>query len=556
MKQEESEKPKKINQKNKVKRKRQTSFITVFLWLFLIATMITITATGIRNRNALEAENSNWNITLKMYDKSSDMPNEAIENIVWDKQSGEVGIILLKIDFSGYADKTYEPGELKIEVPTLNDADIYDWSPSVEEYEYSEYGWGRSEWSKVSPFENTYRIEEGYKVSGTIQIAMIANRRRPETYELEAIMSENGSTIAKSNKCTFKYSYNKYLPNEDLNEILLANGSDNSFLEWREGSYNTYEDQYMIHIRNDYRIVLNGNQIENDMILKMYTILPSEANLEETSASLKNDLRINISNHYDDEVFEDVLNEIESNAEVNIIQNYNDTGETKIEIIIDFNRLKDITFSSDTKYVSVRCTSYISIDLESIKKSGTIYQIKRYAMWEEQELYTYSHNLGVVAKDVYDIDNDGNVDEDMISDVQVAGINLYKDIYINKEWIGNNEENRPESITVVLKANGEVIREEEITEDDHWRARILVDIFDENGNEINYTVEEKNVANYKTTIENYQDEFNILNEYFDSGEKNTIVIKKIWEDNNNESRKETKKNNYTTKRWARSSRRG
>ena len=77
MKQGECKKPK----ENKVKRKRQTSIITVFLWLFLIATMITMVATGIKSKNALEVTDNNWNISLSMYDKGGDTPNDPVEEV-------------------------------------------------------------------------------------------------------------------------------------------------------------------------------------------------------------------------------------------------------------------------------------------------------------------------------------------------------------------------------------------------------------------------------------------------------------------------------------------
>ena len=68
--------------------KRQISIITVFLWVFLVTTMITITTSSIKKNNAIvEIDDENWNVSLVMYDRSSDTPNQAITDFIWNATS-------------------------------------------------------------------------------------------------------------------------------------------------------------------------------------------------------------------------------------------------------------------------------------------------------------------------------------------------------------------------------------------------------------------------------------------------------------------------------------
>ena len=74
----------------------------------------------------------------------------------------------------------------------------------------------------------------------------------------------------------------------------------------------------------------------------------------------------------------------------------------------------------------------------------------------------------------------------------------------------NREELRPESITINLFSNGTMIRSKIITAEDNWEY-IFSDLlkYDENGNEIIYTITEDKVDGYETKIDGY----NIINTY-------------------------------------------
>lgn len=73
-----------------------------------------------------------------------------------------------------------------------------------------------------------------------------------------------------------------------------------------------------------------------------------------------------------------------------------------------------------------------------------------------------------------------------------------------KTWLDDNYEGRPESITVYLLANGEQIDEVDVTAESNWEyAFTELPMYDDQGVEISYTVDELDVNGYKKSIEGY-----------------------------------------------------
>ena len=102
--------------------KRQISIITVFLWIFLVTTMITITTSSIKKNNAIvEIDDENWNVSLVMYDRSSDTPNEAITDFTWNTETDGTSDreLVMQINYNCTTGKQYNPGELIIEIPGI-----------------------------------------------------------------------------------------------------------------------------------------------------------------------------------------------------------------------------------------------------------------------------------------------------------------------------------------------------------------------------------------------------------------------------------------------------
>ena len=105
-------------------------------------------------------------------------------------------------------------------------------------------------------------------------------------------------------------------------------------------------------------------------------------------------------------------------------------------------------------------------------------------------------------------------------------------VTVLKNW--DDEENkdgvRPDKITVHLLADGEKIKQQEITEEMNWTYTF--DNLDKNkaGKEIKYTITEDEIKYYETTI----DGFNITNTHIP--EKRNITVEKVWDDFNNEDK--------------------
>ncbi len=102
------------------------------------------------------------------------------------------------------------------------------------------------------------------------------------------------------------------------------------------------------------------------------------------------------------------------------------------------------------------------------------------------------------------------------------------DISGEKSWVDDEETDRPESITVILLANGEEVDKVDVTAEDEWKY-VFVNLpeYDENDEQINYTIDEVAVDGYETSI----DGFNIENTLIP-----TIDISgtKTWNDNADE----------------------
>ena len=102
-------------------------------------------------------------------------------------------------------------------------------------------------------------------------------------------------------------------------------------------------------------------------------------------------------------------------------------------------------------------------------------------------------------------------------------------IDVSKVW--DDEDNiegfRPESITVELLANGKVVATATLTSEEGWAYTFEdLDVYAD-GEEIEYTIEEVEVENYKTTINGYT----ITNSR--EVERTSIEVTKVWDDEDN-----------------------
>ena len=325
---EKQEKEIKIPTENKKKHKRKVSIFTVFLWLFLIIVMSVITIGTLTEKNAIEVTDNNWNISLVMYDRNSDTPNQAITDFSWEPTNeDETRQLTMQINYACTTGKEYKPGEIRIEIPGIardswseyyrnktggNYTEIYDrWlenyvvvaadkiNSNSKQYDWSYY---YDEENNLYIFTNNMTIAENENFEGTIQIVYnLYTRFRIETdKEYQAKIKENiqsDEIIAmESNICNFHYKGTK--KTYSVSQSAYPNSiSDYSKIEdiledyyWVEytfynsndkGIINTFDNQNDLLEQNDskecIRVELPENCVMYDRILNK--VEPKEGNL-------------------------------------------------------------------------------------------------------------------------------------------------------------------------------------------------------------------------------------------------------------------------------------
>ncbi|MCG5102781.1 Cna B-type domain-containing protein [Oceanobacillus alkalisoli] len=111
------------------------------------------------------------------------------------------------------------------------------------------------------------------------------------------------------------------------------------------------------------------------------------------------------------------------------------------------------------------------------------------------------------------------------------------EIAVNKVW--NDEENqdnvRPNNVTVNLLADGEIERQTVLNKDNEWQYLFTDLPVYEDGREIKYTITEDAVTHYSTDVESTGTEeepaYTITNNY--TPEETSVTVTKSWDDDNN-----------------------
>ena len=109
-----------------------------------------------------------------------------------------------------------------------------------------------------------------------------------------------------------------------------------------------------------------------------------------------------------------------------------------------------------------------------------------------------------------------------------------------KTWSDfNNQENvRPDSITIRLYANGKEVKSKKVTEKDGWKYKFDdLDVY-ENGEKIRYTIREDQLEEYETEVDGYD----VNNEHgiVAGGEVIDVTVTKVWDDAGYESKRPSK----------------
>ncbi len=133
-----------------------------------------------------------------------------------------------------------------------------------------------------------------------------------------------------------------------------------------------------------------------------------------------------------------------------------------------------------------------------------------------------------VAVDGYETETTGNADDGYVITnnhepelIDLEGTKIWDDA-------DNQDGKRPESITVHLLANDDEVEAVEVSEETDWNYAFTDLPKFENGEEINYTIQEDNVEGYSTKING----LDITNSY--TPEQISINVSKTWADANNQ----------------------
>ena len=105
-----------------------------------------------------------------------------------------------------------------------------------------------------------------------------------------------------------------------------------------------------------------------------------------------------------------------------------------------------------------------------------------------------------------------------------------------KVWDDNENEalKRPNSVILQIKRDGVVVGECEVSETNSWKHTFILPKYSDLGNEIEYTVDEKETPKF------YEKEISgntVINRFSVPAENVEIEVVKKWEDNENESDK-------------------
>lgn len=162
---------------------------------------------------------------------------------------------------------------------------------------------------------------------------------------------------------------------------------------------------------------------------------------------------------------------------------------------------------------------------DGLQKYSSGKEIK-YTIEEKTEIEGYTVKIAGSAKEGYIITNSHNP--------------ITIDIVGEKVWLdnNNNDNSRPESITVKLFANEKEVKSLKVTNEtvvannpNTWLYEFKDLPKYENGKEINYTVKEEKVNNYETSY-NKNNKFIIINTH--ENEQIKLSGTKTWNDNNNQ----------------------
>lgn len=304
-----------------------------------------------------------------------------------------------------------------------------------------------------------------------------------DEFNYEETLSEAGDEETK-NKWTKTINVRKYDANADEIEYTLAEE------EVSEGDL----DFYTPDVDNDNFTITNSFEVPDDVVtVKVNKEWEDEEHVDKRPDKIKFVLTSKVGNEeaeYVDEEVRDVITE--DNFEFAELPKYNENGDV---------------ISYDVKEVEV----------------------------EDNDLFFYESEKEVIGENNFQFTNTFRVP---------TGEENEQDITITKVWDDNDDkaQKRPENVVLTLNGNNYTLNannDEDKSTKNEWTLTVPNQaIYDNNGNEITYTVEEKteNIpTNYKVKdVDNGT--LTVTNEFKVNEEKTDLTLVKKWDDNDNKER--------------------
>ena len=442
----------------------------------------------------------------------------------------------------------------------------------------AENNW-RNTWTDLPKYESgkeiTYSVEEvvpeGYTVSYNTETTgktVITNTHEIEkiSYSVEKVWNDNNNQDGKrldSIKVQLKANGN------NIGEVITLNVKNNWKNTWtnlpkyEDGKEITYSVEE-VSVPNDYEVSYNTNSEGKTVITNTHKPEKISYRVEKKWDDMNNENKIR-PNEIEVQLKANGINKgstIKLNAENTWKNTWNDLPkyENGVEIkysVEEVGTINGYTVTYDTNNENktiITNTHKIVVNIEgtktwvdhnNVENSRPTYitvNLLKNGVKEASKNVTAENNWKYSFDNLPKYDEHNNVINYTITEDEVDGytteINGYNitnthvatiDISGTKTWVDydNVDNTRPDKIVVNLLQDGKVIRTKEVSKNDNWSYSFKnLPKYDNNNNEIKYSISEEKVDKYTTEVVGY----NIINTYKATTK---IDVTKTWIDHNN-----------------------
>ena len=442
----------------------------------------------------------------------------------------------------------------------------------------AENNW-RNTWTDLPKYENgkeiTYSVEEvvpeGYTVSYNTETTgktVITNTHEIEkiSYSVEKVWNDNNNQDGKrldSIKVQLKANGN------NIGEVITLNVNNNWKNTWtnlpkyEDGKEITYSVEE-VSVPKDYEVSYNTSSEGKTVITNTHEIEKISYSVEKKWDDMNNENKIR-PNEIEVQLKANGINKgstIKLNAENTWKNTWNDLPkyENGVEIkysVEEVGTINGYTVTYDTNNENktiITNTHKIVVNIEgtktwvdhnNVENSRPTYitvNLLKNGVKEASKNVTAENNWKYSFDNLPKYDEQNNIINYTITENEVDGytteINGYNitnthvatiDISGTKTWVDydNKDNTRPDKIVVNLLQDGKVIRTKEVSKNDNWSYSFNnLPKYDNNNNEIKYSISEEKVDKYTTEVVGY----NIINTYKATTK---IDVTKTWIDHNN-----------------------